>query len=807
MKYKNLFLLIFGIFLLSFCGVSTVRAADCFDDDADSDRYYLSESCSFPGALLDGIDSDSGATGTNSAILTVVEGVTLTIPAQQTLATGIIDLKGGGSIVIVKNGQIKLKTPIYMTDADDDHTPASTSAILVPNAADKRKYTITRPTISDCNDIAANGGANVFSPTTCYIDIDNDAHTNGSVNCTNHATCSSATYGGVGTATPTSYSATNLQATVETAGDCNDSTADGANYVYTAQTCYRDDDNDGYGTTTQYACVGKTAQTAVAADCSDVTHASAAWDGATAVANDYSNVSTDCNDHNTVANAGYVYEAQTCYLDGDNDNYGTTTSYACVGNTSFTAINANCNNATYGSAASHGAAVTGTADFASNNTDCWDNHVSYNTTCEPLAFGDGRNGQDLSYTNANWATFYSTAVTTSTANTSAGNTIVTTSNLTGLAQGDIVLVANLLGTTSAYSDVGEYDFKLVDSVNTGTKTITFFTNLSNAYNGTNQKIIVQKIPQYTNITVSGNIIPTAWDGTSGGIFAIKATGTISVPAGTSINANGIGYEGAPAPAVAAAGTGGDSFCSLTAAGGDGAATAANGGAGSCGGGGGGGSKASPGTSGGAGSATGGAGGGGGRALTTTTQRNGGGGGGGYGSAAVAGNLNGVNGGTNTSGDGGGGIVYTDPSLTAGGGGGGGGTYGIANLTKLFFGSGGGSGASFGISLTGGAGGNGGGIVYLAGSTVTIAGTISADGSNGVAGTSYGTSYTGAGGGGAGGSIYILGDSVTLGTSLVTAEYGAAGNSTAGRGGRGRIAVGATTKSGTTVPTYTSITAP
>lgn len=870
-KLLSLILIIF--FLLSY-KVSIVSAVDCSDTDANSDRYTLSGSCTFPGVLLDGVDAN-GASSTNSAILTITTGVTLTIPAQQTFATGIIDLKGGGSIVIVKNGQIKLKSPIYMTDSDDDHTPASTSATLIPNVADKRKYTITAPTSSDCNDsytgyvntlaanyypdldadtyttgstsagtarcsnqstwdattsvtypgqtanptsvtlatrrnsangsdcndIVANGGANVFSSTTCYIDVDNDAHTNGSVNCTNHATCGSATYGGVGTATPTSYSATQLQTSVETAGDCNDSSTANAQYVYTTQTCYVDTDNDSYGNTTSKACVGKAAQTAVAANCSDVGYGSAASHGGAVTADDYSNVNTDCND-GVATNSQYVYTTQTCYVDTDNDGYGSTTSKACVGKVAQTAVAANCSDVTYGSASSHGAAVTGSADFSNVNTDCWDNHVSYNTTCEPLVFGDGRDGADTTYTDAD----YAPGVTTSTANTSVGNTIVTTANISGLAQGDILLVANLQGTTGAYTDVGEYDFKLVNSVDTGTKTITFFTNLANGYDGTTQKIIVQKIPQYTNITVSGAITPTAWNGTSGGIFAIKATGTISVPSGTSINANGIGYVGAASPADSTAGSGGQSFCGT--GGGTGASSNVNGGAGSCGGGGGGGSKASPGSSGGAGSATGGAGGGGGRAGTTTSQNNGGGAGGGYGSAGALATRGGSNGGSGTSGNGGGGIVNSDPSGATGGGGGGGGTYGAANLSSWFFGSGGGAGSSLSI-INGGAGGNGGGIVYLAASTVTITstGSISANGSAGGARQTSGASASGAGGGGAGGSIYILGNTVTLGTSLVTASGGTKGGSNGGDGGTGRIAVGATTKTGTTSPTYTSITAP
>lgn len=865
MKYIKLILIISSVLLLSLHSVSSVRAVDCADTDVSSDRYTLSGSCSFPGALLDGIDANGGST--NSAILTVTSGVTLTIPAQQTLATGIIDLKGGGSIVIVKNGQIKLKTPIYMTDSDNDHYPASASGILIPNAADKRKYTISNPASVDCKDTGISANL-VYISKTCYIDRDGDTYTTGTKTCTNDSNCLSATYASTGSNDDVENFAgdpINKLTSGSSGSDCNDTGINSSN-VYQSLTCYGDSDNDNYGTGTAKTCMGKRTQVSVtcdtseyssggegttatatvdnyssnATDCNDTgTNSANVYVSATcyadtdnddygigaaktctnnatcgsatfasggegtaanSVASTYSSDNTDCNDTGT--NSTNVYKTKTCYIDSDGDNYGGTTSKACVGNSSHAVIGVNCAAANWGSAASDGSVATGPYAFLNSNDDCWDGHASYNTTCEPLAFGDGRDGQDLTYTDAD----YAPSVVASTANTSAGSsTIVTTSNISGLAQGDIVLIANLQGTSGAYTDVGEYDFKLVNSVNTGTKTITFFTNLANGYNGTTQKIIVQKIPQYTNITVSGAITPTAWGGTSGGIFAIKATGTISVPSGTSINTNGIGYTGAASPADSTGGSGGESFCGT--GGGTGASFGVNGGDGACGGGGGGGSK-SGGTSGGAGSATGGAGGGGGRAGSTTAQRNGGGAGGGYGSAGALATLNGSSGGSGTSGNGGGGIVYADPSSAYGGGGGGGGTYGAANLSSWFFGSGGGAGASLSI-LNGGAGGNGGGIVYIAGSTVTITstGTISADGANGGALQTSGNSTSGAGGGGAGGSIYILGNTVTLGTSLVTASNGTKGGTNAGNGGNGRIAVGATTKTGTTSPTYTSITAP
>lgn len=545
------------------------------------------------------------------------------------------------------------------------------------------------------------------------------------------------------------------------------------------------------------------------------------------VAGRYITDNSDCNDsisgHNYTLNSSY-------YPDSDLDGItGTVTSAGTARCSSQSTWDASTAVSSPGSASSTSFTVL-TRLNAIAGTDCDDSWASTRNRCTSTALGDGYDGavainsvnkiintqtiaSGRSY--ADGIAYRVVAPADSATSVSRYLGTVTLSN--GIEEGDEVLLINLQGTSSDYADVGNYEFMIVKTVTAST--ITFTSAISKSFNGTtasNQKVIVQRVPNYTNLSITATLAlaSSAYDGLvttpSGaagyrtGIVAFRANGTVTING--SITSAVRGFAGAPT-STSACSDGGESFCGT--GGGTGASTAANGGAGSCGGGGGGGSKASPGTSGGAGSATGGAGGSGGKALTTTSQLNGSGGGGGYGSAAVAGKVSGVNGSTNTSGDGGGGIVTTDPSAAAGGGGGGGGTYGIANLTKLFHGSGGGAGCYL-SSLEGGAGGNGGGIIYITGNSITVhatAGTVTADGDSGVAGTTYGASYSGAGGGGAGGSIYILGNSVTLNTTRVHADYGAAGGTNAGRGGNGRIAVGAGSVSGTTSPTYTAISAP
>ncbi|MFA6532445.1 MAG: hypothetical protein WCT22_00430 [Patescibacteria group bacterium] len=224
----------------------TTLVAECASSST-GDRFTLNESCSFPGLLLDGIDKN-GANSTNSAILTVVTGVTLTVPAQQTLATGTIDLKGGGSIVIIKPGKIKLKTLIYMTDSDSDGYPASTSATLIPNVGtgDKRKYTITSLTSTDCKDSGTNANL-VYVSKTCYLDNDGDTYSSSTTKtCTNNSTCSSATYASTGSNNDVVQYGAGVTPKLEAANDsdCNDSLTNNQNTL--SSTFNADNDLDGW---------------------------------------------------------------------------------------------------------------------------------------------------------------------------------------------------------------------------------------------------------------------------------------------------------------------------------------------------------------------------------------------------------------------------------------------------------------------------------------------------------------------------------------------------------------------------------
>jgi len=159
-------------------------------------------------------------------------------------------------------------------------------------------------------------------------------------------------------------------------------------------------------------------------------------------------------------------------------------------------------------------------------------------------------------------------------------------------------------------------------------------------------------------------------------------------------------------------------------------------------------------------------------------------GGGVGSSSYTGNYYG-------GGSGGGGGFAASGSTGGsywGNGGSGGNAYGNEKIIPLIGGSGG-AGAGGNNTYVGGAGGGGGGGIALASSgTITVNGSISANGGVG-AGISTTNGNSAAGGGGSGGSIRLIANTIS-GNGSITANGGAGGNGwnnvNGGAGSAGRI---------------------
>ncbi len=469
--------------------------------------------------------------------------------------------------------------------------------------------------------------------------------------------------------------------------------------------------------------------------------------------------------------------------------------------------------------ASLGSGADGAATFAAN--------TNLNTTNTIVGRTCADGGDAVNYS--------ITALTTNTA------TLSVAPSAGCIAANDEILLINLQGISGYASNVGNYELLKVQSV--ASNVVTFTTNKTKSYGnnagddtnigttaGTNQRVMLQRVPQYTNVTINSGVTVTvngySYTAGRGGVLVFLATGTVAVSGNVSVA--GIGYAGGVGGtdnntrtcAIQTPATAGQSIFYIADSSGQGGScnTGSNGTAGNFSGGGGGALTYNGGGIGGVGTsnigAGGGGGGGNGGGWTGWPQgvTGGGGGGGGYASGGQGGQFGGygtyaASGTTSASGAGGNSTSYTCCSGNinegvAGPGGGGAGNYGIADLSKLNMGSGGGGGgvgSPGSYQVNGGAGGGGGGIIFISGNSISVSGGISATGSAGSA-----VAYSGGGGGGSGGAIKLIGASITIGSGIVTANGGAGGSVNGsingGAGGSGRIAIYYTTSlSGTASP--------
>jgi len=129
----------------------------------------------------------------------------------------------------------------------------------------------------------------------------------------------------------------------------------------------------------------------------------------------------------------------------------------------------------------------------------------------------------------------------------ATDRVTTREPVTGIAEGDEVLVLNLQGGKDLHGSAGRYEFARVAAVSGAVLTLasdlnTVFGELGNS-DLAEQVVIVQRVPQYTDVQVSaGSTLTTSgWDGERGGVLAFRATGTVLVEAGGVVTVDERGY--------------------------------------------------------------------------------------------------------------------------------------------------------------------------------------------------------------------------------------------------------------------------
>jgi hypothetical protein len=115
-----------------------------------------------------------------------------------------------------------------------------------------------------------------------------------------------------------------------------------------------------------------------------------------------------------------------------------------------------------------------------------------------------------------------------------------------LAAGDELLVIALKkGAASPNANgIGYYETARVQSIEG--QRVTVSANLVNNYDGANDVVLVQRVPNYSQITIrnGATLTANAWDGTKGGVLAIRVNGKLTIEQGGVIEMSQKGFRGA-----------------------------------------------------------------------------------------------------------------------------------------------------------------------------------------------------------------------------------------------------------------------
>ncbi|MBS1911887.1 MAG: hypothetical protein JST22_07865 [Bacteroidetes bacterium] len=130
------------------------------------------------------------------------------------------------------------------------------------------------------------------------------------------------------------------------------------------------------------------------------------------------------------------------------------------------------------------------------------------------------------------------------------NASIAVRNPFGFAAGDKVLIIQMKGASidlvdhsgfgdiTAYNNAGNYELATVDEVNGFT--LVLHNKLAREYD-VSGLVQVIRVPQYTDVTVTGTLTAKPWDGETGGVLAFIASGTVTL--NVDIDVSGKGFRG------------------------------------------------------------------------------------------------------------------------------------------------------------------------------------------------------------------------------------------------------------------------
>ena len=101
----------------------------------------------------------------------------------------------------------------------------------------------------------------------------------------------------------------------------------------------------------------------------------------------------------------------------------------------------------------------------------------------------------------------------------------------------------LWGEITNYNNAGKYELAEVKSVS-GANTISLMCPLINNYTISGHVQVV-RVPRFVNLTLNANtsIVPSLWNGTTGGVVAVEVNGNLVINATGKISASGYGFRG------------------------------------------------------------------------------------------------------------------------------------------------------------------------------------------------------------------------------------------------------------------------
>jgi hypothetical protein len=101
----------------------------------------------------------------------------------------------------------------------------------------------------------------------------------------------------------------------------------------------------------------------------------------------------------------------------------------------------------------------------------------------------------------------------------------------------------LWGQITAYNNAGKFEYAEVTSI-TGSTGINLLCGLTNSYTASGHVQIV-RVPRFNDLTLqaSSSIVPSLWDGTTGGVVVLEVDGNLTMNATSKISASAYGFRG------------------------------------------------------------------------------------------------------------------------------------------------------------------------------------------------------------------------------------------------------------------------